>query len=221
MTKEVGEWRDNRPKIPAVRRHTPRTQPEIRNPKSEIGRGRHRVLRRYTLTLASWVGLAWVYSAALWLTAVVWAAYQGWLPGVGVLTLRFAASLAVGVGLCATERRAWAAAVGVSTLHLALALALGAAAIGRLTTLSPTTLSWMTVFFGLTPELVYRVAYACVLLAVIATASLVVLWRAQHEFDVPDRRPFSILVREGAFAAVMVIAVDAMLVGVLWRALAR
>lgn len=154
------------------------------------------------------LGLAWVYSGALWLLMLPAAA---WPLGTMSMVLRLAATLAVGVGLCAMERWAWAWATSLATVYAGLGLGLGAGISWALAVDASRALSWEPVFFTMNTAACARLAPFCWAGAVAGAANLWLLWRNQAQFEIPHRRPFSCLVRFGLGPSMLVLAVDASL----------
>lgn len=157
---------------------------------------------------ASALGLAWVYSGALWLLLLALLAQGGYFLAAGGVCLRLVATLAVGVGLCGTERWAWAMAVCMAAFYLALGLAVGTGAAQALVLLPPGTLSWKPVFLGLNTDDTVRLLVGAGLAALVSGTNLALLWRTQAHFDIPHRRSFTVLLRDGLWPALLVILVD-------------
>lgn len=171
---------------------------------------------RYVL----WLGLLTVYSGVLWLLGIFAAATNGWMVGAGILLLRLAGTLAVGVGLCAGERWAWAAATCLAAVYATLAAAAGSLVISGLAS-HPAALSWQPVAVGLNTYLAQRVLACSGALVAGGAGALWLLWRAQPDFDVPYRRSFTVLLHDGAWLAGLVLAADSFLVYHAWAAVAR
>ena len=165
----------------------------------------------------NWLGLVWVWSGGLWLLGLLLMAAMGQPGGVLAFAVRLAVSLAVGVGLCALERWAWAAVVCVSAFYTAISASVAVAAGSTLVTLPSGTLSWMPVFLGMNVDRCLFVASAAVVVAVLSGWSLHLLWRDQAEFGVPYRRPFTVLLHDGAWQALPVALADAYLLYGWWR----
>lgn len=171
--------------------------------------------RGYPIT--AWVGLLWVYGAAWFVFAAVQANNLGWPAGIAAALLRLAATLAIGVGLCATERWAWGPAVSLSGFYTVLAAALAVRATAFVAAPPPGTLSWMPVFLGLNLAGCGRAAFYAWGAALLSLGTLVVLWRTQPQFDIPFRRAYSVMVRFGLAPALLVIALDAYLLWGWWH----
>lgn len=175
--------------------------------------GGRRFLERARKSAVAWLGLAWVYSGALWLLAAFWIARSG-DPAVSIAgVLRLGATLVIGAALCAGERWAWAVAmclcVAEGVLLTPLALLAGRAWLGAPGPLPP----WQPVFLGLNASSTLGLAAGGLAAALASAVGLVVLWRAQGQFDVPYRRPFTTLTRLGSAPALAVLALDLFLFG--------
>ena len=170
-----------------------------------------------------WLGLAWVYSAAFWLLAVFTVPWPiDALPAaMGSMLLRMVATLAIGIGLCATERWGWASTVCIAGPYAVFTTALAGTGSWRLMTLPRTTLSWTPVFWGATASLTGFVVVWSWIAAAVSWAVLSLLWQAREHFDVPARRPFTTLARQGAGPAMLVLLVDGYLAFTLWHAWTR
>ncbi|HTE20890.1 MAG TPA: hypothetical protein VK689_21200 [Armatimonadota bacterium] len=168
-----------------------------------------------------WLGLAWVYSGVFWLLCLF--ATAGWSDrGVAAsVAVRLAGTLAFGIGVCATERWAWAGVVCLAGFHLAAATVLATLAGVALLTAPPTTLSWTPLFLGYTVEGCRRIVVFAGVAAVMAAANIGILWRAQAQFDVPHRRPFTVLVRHGVWTCIPVLAADLYLLYSVWLSSTR
>jgi len=166
----------------------------------------------------TWLGLAWVWSGALWLLAAYGAFQAGWAGGVLLLAGRMGAAVAVGVGLCARERWAWAAGVCTAALYLVTAGSLGLLATGTLATLPPGTLSWQPVFWGLSSEQAGRAAWAAGGVAGMSLLGFLVLWRSRSLCDIPIRRVFSTLSAFGPWPTLPVALADGFLLYTWWSA---
>ena len=168
-----------------------------------------------------WLGLGWVYSGVFWLLCLF--ATAGWSDrGVAAaVAVRLAGTLALGIGVCATERWAWAGVVCLSGFHFAAAMVLAALTGTALLTAPPTTLSWVPFFLGYTVEGCRRVLLSAGVAAGVAALNIGILWGAQAQFDVPHRRPFTVLVRDGLWACIAVLAADLYLLYSVWLSSTR
>jgi len=182
---------------------------------------RSRTFRLDGSRLVTWLGVCWIYSAVFWLWAVHGAYLAGWGEGLVANLVRLALTLALGIGLCATERWAWAGVVSVAFVYGALATLVAVAASWTLATPSPTTLSWMPVFFGLNTAECRRVCTAAWATAALSALVLWLLWSAQEHCDIPHRRPFRALLRFGWGPAVGLMAADGYLIYDWWMHAAR
>jgi hypothetical protein len=172
------------------------------------------------LPKAAWLGLAWVYSGLLWLLGLLFMVSWGWPAGALTMAARLAATLALGVGLAATERWAWAGAVCLAAFYAALGL--GAAAGGAWLLVSAGSVApWTPLFLGFTAEMCRRAAWIGGAAAVAGAVSIRLLWQDQAEFNVPRRRPFTTLLQEGVWVALLVAMVDAFLIYGWWGLNAR
>jgi len=165
---------------------------------------------------ATYLGLLWVYGAAGCLLAAFAAGGLEWTGGVIAVMVRMAATVAVGVGLCAAERWAWGPAVALSGLYSLAAAGLASRATWILVAPPAGTLSWMPVFWGLNLAGCARVAFVGWIAAAIAGANLWLLWRAQGHFDIPYRRPYSVMLRFGLAPTLLIIALDTYLLRGWW-----
>ncbi|MFN3648870.1 MAG: hypothetical protein ACK47B_04740 [Armatimonadota bacterium] len=172
------------------------------------------------LGVLSWVGMACVYSAALWLLGLFLSAFGGWPEGAVAMALRMAGTLALGVGLCALERWAWATAVCLAGLYAVVSVGWAATAGWAWLSARPGTLSWMPVFLGLNLESCARLSVLAVAAALVSGGLCYLLWRAQPEYDVPYRRPYTVLFQDGAPRALLLVAIDAFLGAAWWAAAA-
>lgn len=166
--------------------------------------------------LLGWLGIAWVYSGVVWLVGLWMMIALGWGAGAAGMALRLAATLLLGVGLCALERWAWAAALCLAAAYTLFAAALALAAGGTAFWAYGHAFSWMPVFLGLKRDLALRVACGACGVAVISGGMWRCLWSFQPEFDVPYRRPFTVLVQHGLLPAALVFLIDAYLLAGWW-----
>ena len=174
-----------------------------------------------TRSWAPWLGLGWVYSGVFWLLCLFGTADSGGLHVVVAVAVRLAGTLALGIGVCATERWAWAAVVSLSGFHAAAATALATLGGAALLTAPPTTPSWKPLFLGYTLQGARGVVVAALCAAAVAAVNIGVLWPAQTQFDVPHRRSFTVLAREGMWGCIPVLLADLFLVYSVWGASAR
>jgi hypothetical protein len=161
------------------------------------------------------VGLGFVYLGIPLLAAVVHYAPQGSLLLTASLAVCLIGSLALGVGLCAHERWAWAAAVSLCVLAAGCSVAVAGAAIAALAAQSR-ALSWQPVFWGLPRASTQNLVCGAALTAGLAAAAVAVLWRGQADYDVPHRRAYTTLAREGALPAAVVLLAAALAGSLLW-----
>lgn len=166
--------------------------------------------------LLGWLGLAWVYSGVLWLAGLALMVSLGWGFGAAAMGLRLAATLVIGVGLCALERWAWATAFCLAVVYLLLGIALAVTGGGTAVWAYGHALSWMPVFLGLKRDLALQAACGALAAAGVCGGMWSYLWRSQPEFDVPHRRPFTVLVQDGLLPAALVFMIDAYLLAGWW-----
>jgi hypothetical protein len=167
------------------------------------------------------LSLAWVYSGLFWIGGLFVAASSGWPLGAVAMGIRLVASLALGIGLSATERWAWAPVVCLSALYGSVAGGVALLAGWTFLTLPASTLSWMPVFWGLNRHHCGEVACMAAAVALLSGSVLWLLWSGLAEFDVPERRPFTTLLRHGAWEALLVVTADAYLLFGWWSLNAR
>lgn len=175
---------------------------------------------RYTsssqITPTNWLGLAWVYSAVLWVIPI----WLGWSGGNGELAmlavLRMLATVALGVGICGNERWGWAAALALAVAYVVLSVSLSVVVVAALASRPEGALSWQPVLWGLTAGPCRQLASLAGLVTAISVFAVWLLWRAQSGFDVPDRQVYGAIVRFGLIPALSILALDA---GILltWR----
>ena len=169
---------------------------------------------------ASWIGLLYVYSGLIWLWAL-WSAIRADAGGPAfVLGLRLAVTVAVGVGVCATERWGWAAMCCHLAIHAVGALLIAVVSGWALATRPPNILSWQPVLYGLVSADTLRLLTGSVAVVLAAGAALRVLWPAQTHFDVPYRRPYSVLLQFGFTPSILLAALDLLLLYGWWNAVA-
>lgn len=169
---------------------------------------------------AGWIGLIYVYSGLVWLWAL-WSAIRGEAGGPAfVLGLRLAATVGVGIGVCATERWGWAAMCCHLAIHAVGSLLIAIASGWALATRPPNILSWQPVLYGLVSADTLRLFLASVLVAVAAAGALRILWFSQAHFDIPYRRPFSMLLQFGFTPSILLAALDLLLLYGWWNAVA-
>lgn len=163
-----------------------------------------------------WLGLLWVWSGAPWFFAMLGALMAG-LPLAGAaMFVHLLGAIGIGIGLSANERWGWAAAFCVSSLYLAGGGLLAVGAAWTLVMLPPGTLSWHPVFLGLTREQTARAVLYGAAVGLLGLGNLWLLWRHQEHYHVPDRRPFTTLVRYGIGPMLPVLAADLFLVYGAW-----
>ncbi len=165
---------------------------------------------------ASWLGLLWTYSGLIWLGGLVLMVTQGLPVGALAMGVRLAATLALGIGLAAAERWAWAAGVCLSALYGVLGL-LAAAGLFLLRLSRPGAVPpWAPMGWGFTAEMCRVGTAVAAATAAASVVTLLVLWRSQSEFAVPERRPFGTLLNLGAAPASLVALTDSFLVFGWW-----
>jgi hypothetical protein len=158
--------------------------------------------------VATWLGLVWVYSCAFWLLGLVASAAAGEAGSMMAMGVRLAASVVVGIGLCAAERWAWAQAICLTILYAAGAGTLALTAGWALLNAPLNVLSWKPVFLGLTPAESIRLAWSAAGVAAVSSGIVWLLWRAQLQFDVPYRRPYATLLRYGPWSLIPILGAD-------------
>lgn len=167
---------------------------------------------------ASWIGLICVYSGLIWLWAL-WSAVRGEAGGTAfVLGLRLACTVGVGVGVCANERWGWAAMCCHLAIHAVGALPIAALSGWALATRPPNILSWQPVLYGLVSADAFRLFLGAVVVVAVAASALRILWAAQSHFDVPYRRPYSVLLQFGFTPSLLLAALDLLLLYGWWNA---
>lgn len=177
-------------------------------------------MRRYTRRIAAplsvihWVGLFWVYSSAILVVMLYQAAVSNDVAGCLILTPRLALTLAIGVGLCGTERWSWAAGTVAAGLISAEAALLASAAGAAILTQPAWYLPWQPLFLGLDLALTRRLAFWAPAVALLYGILAVLLWREREECDVASRGAFHALGREGILAGGALAGLDLLL---LWR----
>jgi hypothetical protein len=178
-----------------------------------VGGGGVTLMRRsgIRISLTGWLGLAWVYSGALWL----WGTWAGWNAGAGELAVlafvRAAATVAVGVAVCGTEKWGWATGLLLSAIHAALGWGVLAFCVWTLATRPPGTLSWQPALWGLNSAQAIRLALCSGVVAAASTGGTLMLWRDQAAFDVPRGRAYGAIVGNGLAPAILVALVDSLL----------
>lgn len=178
-------------------------------------------VERWMVRRVHWIGMAGVYLGTLTLLALLTTGGGFAVPALAALVLRAAAAVALGIGICGLERWAWAVAVCLSALHLGVDGLLALIAGWRCMTLPSSVLSWQPVFHGLTADNCGGVAIVAGVGAVLAALVLYSLWTAREQFDVPYRRAFTVLSREGMLPTLAVASVDLYLVLGWWLSAAR
>ncbi|MCC2671802.1 MAG: hypothetical protein K0Q72_4273 [Armatimonadetes bacterium] len=160
---------------------------------------------------AGWLGLAWVYSGAFWL----WLTWAGGNAGAGELIvlafLRAAATVAVGVAICGTEKWGWATGLVLSSFHAFAGWGVLALGLWALSARPAGSLSWQPVLLGMTSAETTRLVSAAGLVAAASTAGMALLWREQAQFDVVRGRAYGSVVQNGLAPALLVILVDYLL----------
>jgi hypothetical protein len=160
---------------------------------------------------ATWLGLFWVYAAALWLWWVFAAFGEGWLAGASLAGLRLVATLALGIGLCAAERWAWAWAVSLAALY-ALLTSGGLVAASLALWQSPAdALSWTPILGPLNTRETSSLGLSCGGLLALSCLNLWVLTRTGERFNVARHRVFHVLQRWGLVPALSMLLVDGLL----------
>lgn len=160
------------------------------------------------LPAVSWIGLLWVYSGVFWIALLLRAGTPG---SGGVIALRLALTLALGIGLCALDRWAWAGAVCLTSIYTLVCGAAAGAAGWTLLSLPAGTLSWKPVLWGLNAAACGRIAGASAAVALLSGGLCLALLRAAPEFDVPAGRVFSVLNGRGFWMALAILALDGFL----------
>jgi hypothetical protein len=156
----------------------------------------------------AWLGLLWVYAAVFWLWLLARTGIHGdWAAALPVF-LRMAATMAIGIGLCAGERWAWAPAVVLAGMYGVLAglgAALGLVAVARL---PGGWLSWRAVIGGMNAQTTFAAIWLMTSTAAVCAGTLSVLWKRREAYDVASRRAFTPLVHEGIIPALGVLLLD-------------
>jgi len=167
-------------------------------------------------TPSNWLGLAWVYSALLWLVPVWIGVSAGNLELAGLALVRLLATVAMGIGVCGDERWGWASALALSFAYLLLGSTLGILMVGALSSRPEGALSWQPVIWGLLAEECLRLTVAAFMIAGAAAGAIWLLWRSQSRFDVPGRQVYGTIVRSGLGPALGILMLDAALL-LTWR----
>jgi hypothetical protein len=165
-----------------------------------------------------WLGLFWVYSSALWVFGVLSLTSSGSLLAAGILLAQMLGQLGIGIGLCACERWAWAPAFCLCLFYSVAAAIAAIWLFAVLASLPPGTLSWTPILLGMNSGACFRAALGACGILLVSVPNAVILWRLQEQFDVPERRPFSTLVRLGLAPMLALLGVHAYLLYGLWRA---
>lgn len=173
--------------------------------------------RRLRLDGATGIGLGFVYLGIPLLAAIVHHAAGGaWLIA-GLLGVCLVGVVGTGVGLCARERWAWAVGVCLCVSVAGAAVTLGGTAAAALAA-APRALSWQPIFLGLTRWETQNLLNVAALAGVASLAAAPILWRRQEEYDVPHRRGYTTLSREGALPAAVIVAAALYAAAALWQA---
>ncbi|MGV3722342.1 MAG: hypothetical protein ACO1SX_15655 [Actinomycetota bacterium] len=160
------------------------------------------------ITPTNWLGLAWVYSAVLWM-APIWIGWSGGNGELAVLAvLRMLATVALGVGICGNERWGWAAALALAGAYVVLSASLLAVIGAALASRPEGALSWQPVLWGLTAGHSGQLAGMAGLVTAISGVAAALLWRARSGFDVPPRQFYGAIVRFGLGPALCILALD-------------
>jgi hypothetical protein len=167
---------------------------------------------RYTsssqITPSNWLGLAWVYSAVLWIVPI-WIGWSGENGELAVLAvLRMLATVALGVGICGNERWGWAAALALAGAYIVLSVSLLAVIGAALGSRPDGALSWQPVLWGLTAAHSSQLAALAGLVTAVSGVAVGLLWRARSGFDVPPRQVYGAIVRFGLGPAICILALD-------------
>lgn len=161
--------------------------------------------------LAGWLGLAVVWSAAFWVWLLMVTIRGGWVLGALAVGVRLVLTLGLGVGLCALEKWAWAAAVCLAGVYTAAAGILAGAATWTCLSARPGTLSWVPLLWGLGIDRLFAVAAVAWPVALLSAAMLWLLWREQSHFNIPDRRAYTALLKDGPWPALLIAMCDGLL----------